>query len=94
MRVRTRTFPLCRLAYSQPEAAEVGGVGLSQIKEALRCGELAEVELPNSRRKLILHDDLLQYLLRHRVFRCSGGEHIGDRPDTPLQAPKTPTDRS
>jgi len=94
MRVRTRTFPLCRLAYSQPEAAEVGGVGLSQIKEALRCGELAEVGLPNSRRKLILHDDLLQYLLRHRVFRCSGDEHIGDRPDTPLPAPKTPTDRS
>jgi len=93
MHVRTRTFTLCRLAYSQPEAAEVGGVGVSQIKEALRCGDLAEVELPNSRRKLILHDDLLQYLLRHRVFRCSGGEHIGDRPVTPLPAPKTPTDR-
>jgi hypothetical protein len=78
------------LAYSQPEAAEVGGVGVSQIKEALRCGELAEVEFPNSRRKLILHDDLLQYLLRHRVFRCSGGEHIGDRPDNSSARSKDP----
>jgi hypothetical protein len=95
MRVRTQTFPLRRLAYSQPEAAEVGGVGLSQIKEALRCGELAEVEFPNSRRKLILHDDLLQYLLRHRVFRGNGDDHTGENPpaDTPLPAEKTPIDR-
>jgi hypothetical protein len=94
MRVRTRTFPLHRLAYSQPEAAEVGCLGLSQIKEALRCGELAEVEFPNSRRKLILHDDLLQYLLRHRVFRGSGDHHIGEIPaDTPLPAEGNPFDR-
>ena len=94
MRVRTRTFPLCRLAYSQPEAAEVGGVGLSQIKEALRCGELAEVEFPNSRRKLILHDDLLQYLVRYRVFRGSGDHRAGEIPaDTPLPVEGNPIDR-
>jgi len=75
MRLRTRTFALQRLAYSQPEAAEVAGVGLSHIKEALHKGELAEVEFDGGRRKLILHEDLHQYLLRHRVIRGSGGDH-------------------
>jgi hypothetical protein len=99
MRLRTQTFALQRLAYSQPEAAEVAGVGLSQIKEALQCGELAEVEFPGSRRKVILHSDLRQYLLRNRVFRGSGGDHTGKIPpaDTSLPAAlpteKAPTNR-
>jgi hypothetical protein len=59
------------LAYSKPEAAEVAGVGLSKIKNAVNDGELAEVEIDS--RRLILHDDLQRYLLRHRVVRGNGG---------------------
>ena len=89
MLLRTRTFALQRLAYSQPEAAEVLGVGLSHIKEALQNGELAEVEFDGHRRKLILHEDLQQYLLRHRVIR-NGGDRTGKIPPAVTSLPAAP----
>ena len=77
MRLRSRTFALQRLAYSEPEAAEVAGVGLSHIKRALHRGELAEIKFPGNRRTLVLAEDLRQYLLRHRVFRSRDTDEAG-----------------
>ena len=87
MRQRRRSSALQRLGYSQPEAAEVIGVGLSHIKDALARGELAEVEFPGCRRKVILHQDLEEYLRRYRRFRGTGhaGGTLGD-----TAAPPTP----
>lgn len=73
MNRRNLTSELQRLAYSQPEAAEVSALGLSHIKKAVARGELAEVEFAGSRRRLILHEDLHQYLLRYRHLRGNGG---------------------
>ena len=54
-----------RLSHTPTQAAEEANVGRSMIFEAIREGELASVKLKNKR--LILHEDLVEWLRRHRV---------------------------
>src|SRR5262244_1177975 len=89
MRPRARSFELPPLAHSKPEAAFRAGVGLSTIKEAVKNGELAEVEIGG--RRLVLDEDLHQWLLRHRVVRGNG--LIGDTPPGEIRAPEPPPSR-
>ncbi len=92
MRPRTRSAALQPLAYSKPDAAIVAGVGLSKIKEAVSHGELAEVEKDG--RRLILHEDLLEWLLRDRVIRGNGQEHSSRAvPTAAPVAEEIPTDQ-
>jgi hypothetical protein len=90
MRPRTRSLALQPLAYSKPDAAVVAGVGLSKIKEAVKDGELAEVEKDG--RRLILHEDLREWLLRDRVIRANGHPADEEPNGTPRPAaPEAPT---
>lgn len=97
MRPRTRAIALEPLAHSKPDAAVRAGVGLSAIKEAVKNGELAEVE--KGGRRLILDEDLHQWLLRDRVIHNGNGHHTGEKPNgtrppaAPEEAPNNPPRR-
>jgi excisionase family DNA binding protein len=53
------------LAHTIPEAAREARVGRSLVYDAIKSGELPTVKL--GRRRLVLADDLIAWLRRHRV---------------------------
>jgi hypothetical protein len=92
MRSRTLSFALPRLGYSKPEAAYVAGVGLTEIKIAVRDGDLDEVQM-RGRRRLILHDDLENWLKARRIVRRTedaAAELFAPRADPPRRRGRPP----
>jgi excisionase family DNA binding protein len=85
MRLRRRSSALDPLAYSLEEAAEVSGLGVSRIKQAIAAGELPVVQI--GKRVLVLQEDQHAYLARHRVTRGNGTAAT----TAPLEAAAPPT---
>jgi excisionase family DNA binding protein len=66
------------IAHSIPEAAREARVGRSLLYEAIKEGNLTTVKI--GRRRLVLADDLIAWLRRHRVTS-------GQTPDPGTLAP-------
>jgi excisionase family DNA binding protein len=78
MRLRSTSATPEKLAHSLDEAALVADVGKSTIKNAIAEGELAVVEVGT--RRLVLREDLHEYLLKRRTFRANGSSGSADPP--------------
>jgi excisionase family DNA binding protein len=86
MRLRSTSATPEKLAHSIDAAALVADVGKSTIKNAIAEGELAVVEVGT--RRLVLHEDLHEYLLKRRTFRANGSSGSADPPTHTPPAPK------
>ena len=53
------------LTHTIPQAVERARCGRSKLYQAIRLGDLAVVKL--GRKTLILEEDLIEWLLRHRL---------------------------
>jgi excisionase family DNA binding protein len=81
MRLRSPSATPEKLAHSLDEAALVADVGKSTIKNAIAEGDLAVVEVGT--RRLVLREDLHEYLLKRRTFRSNGSGSADPPAETP-----------
>jgi hypothetical protein len=75
----SRVPGLPRLAYSREEAADVCGMEVKTIDHLIRTGRLPCVKVGSQRGRVILHEDLENFLRNHR--QATVEEFLGERRD-------------